>query len=734
MAEDKKKVAPQVSAKPAAKPATKAAAPATKTAAKPATKAAAPATKTAAKPATKAAAPAAKSATKPATKAAAPAAKSAAKPTTKAAAPAAKPVSKTTAPAAKTAASTAKKAVTTVKKAAKTSVHQTAVAIIKAQDASKKRQEQKKAERAAAAKDPNAKKKKTWQDIKVMGGALLSKMARGGAMELRTNAEEVNKLNVFPVPDGDTGDNMRMTIESGVAAIENLESDNLADVMKAFSHGMLLGARGNSGVILSQFFAGTAKGIEGVDQADPAVFGRALQRGVDQAYKSVMTPTEGTILTVAREAVEYAVSRITPKSTIQTLFDDLVGEMHASLERTPEILTVLREAGVVDSGGAGLFYIMDGFNRVLNGEEFLDEEGFNKLTEKKSKKSAPAPAPELDLDGFGPDSVMTYGYCTELLVRLQTSKINIATFDVEELKAFLASVGDSIVAFQTDSIVKIHVHTLTPEKVLAHCRTFGEFLKVKIENMSLQHSSVEEGKQEEVPAPVKEEAPAEPAKPAKKYGVVAVCTGPGIEQLYRDFGTDEVVEGGQTQNPSTNDFLDAFAKVNAEHIFVFPNNGNIFMAAQQAAEIYTAAKIHVIPSKNIGSGYVALSTANFDCEDAETIANEMTEALGRVTAGYVSPSIRDAEINGVTIKNGDTIGIIGKEIVLSIPNQHIAAMGLAAKILDGDKFMLTVFCGKDATPEQQSALQADIQKTYPAVETYFIDGGQDIYPFIFVAE
>lgn len=664
-----------------------------------------------------------------------PSAKSAAKPVAKTAAksatnatkkPAAKqPLKKEDV--AKIAASTAKKAATTVKKAAKTSVHQTAVAIIKVTDATKKKAEQKKAERAAAEKDPNAKKKTTWQDIKVMGGNLLSQMAKGGAMQLRTNAEEVNKLNVFPVPDGDTGDNMRMTIESGVAAIENLETDNLADVMKAFSHGMLLGARGNSGVILSQFFAGTAKGIEGVDQADPAVFGRALQRGVEQAYKSVMTPTEGTILTVAREAVEYAVARITPESTIQTLFADLVGEMHASLERTPEILSVLREAGVVDSGGAGLFYIMDGFNRVLNGEEFLDEEGFAKLAEKKPTEAAP----ELDLDGFGPDSIMTYGYCTELLVRLQNSKINIASFDVEKLKAFLSTIGDSIVAFQTDSIVKIHVHTLTPEKVLAHCRTFGEFLKVKIENMSLQHSSVVEGEKEETLAPTEEKAP---AAPAKKYGVVAVCTGPGIEQLYRDFGTDEVVEGGQTQNPSTNDFLDAFAKVNAEHIFVFPNNGNIFMAAQQAADIYTAAKIHVIPSKNIGSGYVALSTANFEADDADAIAAEMTEAIGRVTAGYVSPSIRDAEINGVMIKNGDTIGIIGKEIVLSSPNQHAAALGLTKKILAGDKFMLTVFCGKDATPEQQAALRTDIQKFYPTVETYFIDGGQDIYPFIFVAE
>ena len=370
---------------------------------------------------------------------------------------------------------------------------------------------------------------------------------------------------------------------------------------------------------------------------------------------------------------------------------------------------------------------MDGFNRVLNGEEILGEEQMAQLTANAKATSAP----EVDLDAFGPDSVMTYGYCTELLVRLQNSKTNVATFDVDALKAYLSTLGDSIVAFQTDSIVKIHVHTLTPEKVLAHCRTFGEFLKVKIENMSLQHSSVVEGEKEEKAVPTDEEAPAEPAK---KYGVVAVCTGPGIEQLYRDFGTDEVVEGGQTQNPSTNDFLDAFAKVNAEHIFVFPNNGNIFMAAQQAADIYTAAKIHVIPSKNIGSGYVALSCANFELDDADAIANEMTEALGRVTAGYVSPSIRDAEINGVTIKNGDTIGIIGKEIVLSDPDQHAAALGLVQKILEGDKFMLTVFCGKDASPEQQAALQADIQKAHPAIEAYFIDGGQDIYPFIFVAE
>lgn len=570
------------------------------------------------------------------------------------------------------------------------------------------------------------KKKKGGLRIKVLGGLLLSKMARGGAMELRSNADEVNKLNVFPVPDGDTGDNMRMTIESGIAAIENLDSDDLAEVMKVLSHGMLLGARGNSGVILSQFFAGTAKGFEGVDQADPEALGYALQMGVQQAYTSVMTPTEGTILTVAREAVEYAVARIQPESTIRSFFADLVKEMHRSVERTPEILSVLKEAGVVDSGGAGLFYIMDGFNRVLNGEEIEGED--TSITAPASQPAAAAASA-----GFNADSVMTYGYCTELLVQLQNAKTNVDAFDIEELKQFLAELGDSIVAFKTDSIVKIHVHTFTPEKVLAHCRSFGEFLTVKIENMSLQHTSTLE-KAEETPAPAAAPAEAERPQPSKRYGVVAVCNGEGIENLFCELGADEIVHGGQTQNPSTNDFLDAFAGISAEHIFVFPNNGNIFMAAQQAAELYTDAKIHVIPSKNIGTGYVALSTVDFANPNVEELLAGMQTAMDRVTAGYVSPSIRDAEINGVQIKNGDTIGIIGKEIVVSNADRMEAACTLVQKIMAEDKFMLTVFCGKDAAEEEQELFKEKLTALCPDAEIYFVPGGQDVYPYIFVAE
>ncbi len=569
-------------------------------------------------------------------------------------------------------------------------------------------------------KEEGTKEAKQSKDVKYLGGLLFSKMAAGGAAQLRQNADEVNKLNVFPVPDGDTGDNMRMTIESGIMAIENLDSDDLAEVMNVLSHGMLLGARGNSGVILSQFFAGAAKGFTGSQQADPITVGRAFELGVKQAYTSVMTPTEGTILTVAREGVEYAIAKITPQSTIRSFFADLVKEMHASLERTPEILTVLREAGVVDSGGAGLFYIIDGFNRVLNGEEISEEDS---LVRAVSKPSAPA------VTSFGADSEMTYGYCTELLVQLTNKKMgDTDTFDLDALKAFLSEIGDSIVAFKTDSIVKIHVHTFTPDKVLAYCLQFGEFLTVKIENMSVQHTETiekEEEKTEIVVAPIS----------TKKYGVVAVCSGPGIEELFCELGTDTVVQGGQTQNPSTNDFLDAFVKVPAEHIFVFPNNGNILMAASQAAELYDKATVHVIPSKNIGTGYVALSSVDFEESDPENIVSQMEEAMKRVTAGYVSPSIRDAEINGVHIEKGDTIGVIEKQIVISEPDKLTAATKLAERLLgEDDKFMLTVFCGKDASEEEKSELEAAIAGSCPDSEVYFIDGGQDIYPFIFVAE
>ena len=576
----------------------------------------------------------------------------------------------------------------------------------------------------SSAKKSAAKSSKKW-DIKYLGGMLFAKMMKGGATELRTNAEEVNKLNVFPVPDGDTGDNMTMTIESGVAAIETVETDNLAEVIKIISHGMLLGARGNSGVILSQFFAGIAKGLSNSKKASPMVMGKALELGVDYAYASVMTPTEGTILTVAREAVEYAVSRINEKSTIRSLFSDLVSEMNRSLEHTPEILKELKEANVVDSGGAGLLYIMDGINRVLNGEEIVADPS-------ATTSSIPSPAQSHAAGSFGPDSVMTYGYCTELLVQLQNSKVDINAFDIAPTKKFLSEIGDSIVAFKTDSIVKVHVHTLTPEKVLAHLRQYGEFLTVKIENMSVQHSETLKN-DENTNSDVKNAA--EPSKERKKNGIVMASCGEGISDLFRELGCDEIIRGGQTNNPSTSDFIDAFERLNAENIFVFPNNGNIVMAATQAAEIYEKAKVYVIPSKTIGGGYVSLSSMNFDSSSPEELMKEAEDALARITTAYISPAVRDADMNGVHITEGDTIGVIAKEIVVSCPERKEATYSLIDKIFeDESKFMITIFYGVDASEEDRAELEAYIAEKHPSVEAYFIDGKQEIYPYLIVAE
>lgn len=557
------------------------------------------------------------------------------------------------------------------------------------------------------------------KEDRYLDGELLSRMARGGAAELRTNAEEVNHLNVFPVPDGDTGDNMCMTIESGVAALDQLtETASLQETAAVLSRGMLLGARGNSGVILSQFIAGMAKGLADVERADAHSLGSALEEGVRQAYSSVMTPTEGTILTVAREAVEYANAKLDSSSTVNSYFHDLVVEMQRSLQRTPQILTVLAEAGVVDSGGAGLFYIIDGFNRALNGEEV------------KAETAAPAAkaAPAVDFSSFGPDSEMTYGYCTEFLLQLQNSKVaDMEHFDMQQIVPYLESIGNSLVAFRTDSIVKVHVHTMTPEKVLAHCRQFGEFLTVKIENMSVQHSEQTIG----------EEKPKPPTAPIvqKKYAIVAVCNGEGMEKLFREFGADAIVNGGQTQNPSTHDFLDAFATVSAEHIFVFPNNSNIFMAARQAAEIYRQAAVHVIESRDVGAGYVALSAADLASDDVDAILQGMEAAMAGVTTGFVSPAIRDAVLNDVAIHAGDFIGFVGKEMIVSCPARITAAQKLLAHMLaGGDKYMLTVFCGKEADSTEAEALHAALSKQYPHLEVYFVDAGQEIYPYIFAAE
>jgi len=545
----------------------------------------------------------------------------------------------------------------------------------------------------------------------VIDGALFAKMVKGGADNLRANVDAVNNLNVFPVPDGDTGDNMYMTIGGGVDAISDLRDADLSDVVEAFAHGMLLGARGNSGVILSQFFSGVAKGLSPYKQANAQIIAQSLQMGVEKAYKAVMTPTEGTILTVAREAVEYTVAHVDEYENITELFFSLKEQMHSSLERTPELLTVLKEAGVVDSGGAGLLFIAEGFDKVLRGVEIESAADDRLLTAKK---------PAVSFSAFTADSEMVYGYCTELLLQLQHSKTDVFTFDQKIITDYLSGIGDSIVAVKDNTIVKIHVHTKTPEKVLEFCRQYGEFLTVKIENMSLQHSEV-----------IAEQKTAE----KKKYGMVSVCVGDGLKSAFKELGVDEIVDGGQTNNPSTADFIEAFDKIQAEHIFVFPNNSNIYLAACQARDIYEKATVHVMESKNLGMGYVGAMAFEPESPSPELLASQIEEAMAAISCGYISPAVRDANLNGVQITDGEFIGYVGKKIITSKPDKNEAALELAKHIFeDGDRYMLTVFCGLDATDSDRAELTSLLSDNLPDVEVYFVDGGQDIHPYIFTAE
>ncbi len=545
--------------------------------------------------------------------------------------------------------------------------------------------------------------------FKFLNGELFAKMFRGGVAFLRSKVKDVNELNVFPVPDGDTGDNMMLTMEGGEKALSGVESDSLDKVAKSLTDGMLLGARGNSGVILSQFFAGIANGFLDHETADVREIGNALLNGVKQAYSSVNTPTEGTILTVARESVEYAVANITDDSTVDSLFTDLVTEMNESLKRTPEMLAVLKEAGVVDSGGSGLKYIAEGFLKILNGEEIDEPED---VTSSYSAQS-------VDITSFGPDSEMKYGYCTELLLQLMHAKTDPYAFDIGVIKELLETVGDSIVAYKTGTIVKLHVHTMTPYKVLEFCHNFGEFLTIKIENMSVQHHETLSKPKE---------------KPRKKYSIVAVANGAGIKKLFEELGAEEIVNGGQTMNPSAKDFIDVFERINAEHIFVFPNNGNIILAAKQAEKIYEKAQIHVIESKSIGDCYAALSAIDFGEEDPVKIENGMNSAMSEVETGYLTTAVRNTEMNGIKIHTGEYIGFCGKQMLSSDTDIVLSAMKLLEGMNIEEKDSLNLFYGKDVDKDTLDSVVSSISEKYPDIELYTLDGGQEVYRFIFVAD
>ncbi len=546
-----------------------------------------------------------------------------------------------------------------------------------------------------------------------LNGSLFADMVRGGAAHLGQSRGIVNDLNVFPIPDGDTGDNMYMTIDSGAGAIAGKgDGADLSEISASVAKGMLLGARGNSGVILSRIFAGIADGFCGNESVDVRAFGAALEKGVGEAYRAVSVPVEGTMLTVYRDAVEYANSLVTEDMTLEKYFENLLAELRASLERTPELLAVLREAGVVDSGGAGILYIAEGMERALLGETIEN-------TESVSGGKA------VDLSLFHEDSVLEYGYCTEFLLQLQSSKVNLSAFDESVIIDHLTSVGESVVAFREGSIVKVHVHTMKPGDILSYCQQFGEFLTLKIENMTLQHN--EQVKKETHPVPTV-------YKMHKAFGSVAVASGAGLRETFLSLGTDYVVEGGQSMNPSAEDFLHAFDEVGADTIYVFPNNGNVVLTAKLAASLYEGADVRVIETHTIGEGYAALSMMDMSSGDADAIEQELLEATEGVVTGMVSVASRDADMDGVHVVTGDYIGFAHGEVYSDAPSRYEATLALADKLEAENYDILLLLCGETAEAEEATRLYEAMKAKYKRTDVIMIDGGQPVYDYIMILE
>ncbi|MBR6085516.1 MAG: DAK2 domain-containing protein [Spirochaetales bacterium] len=556
--------------------------------------------------------------------------------------------------------------------------------------------------------------------IKTLGGKMYARMIIGGSKELDRNRQIVNDLNVFPIPDGDTGDNMFMTANGGSEALET-DNENLTEVSRQVSQGMFMGARGNSGVILSRIFKGISLGLSDVENTDTAGFLKALRSGVDESYKAVAQPVEGTILTVFRCAVEAAASQ--NESTFEELFKVLNAAMRDALEKTPTQLEVLRQAGVVDSGGAGLVYIFHGMEKALNGEQYEEN------TPTRVKDNGPR---KPDLSKFNESSDLTYGYCTEFILQLMTAKVgDVSKFDEQPIFDYLNQNGESVVAFRDGSIIRVHIHTKTPGEILNHCQIWGEFLTLKIENMTIQHN--QSIVQNNYSAP-EEDIVLRTGKPKKKYATVTVATGEGICNLFREIGVDAVINGGQSMNPSVRDFQEAFDTIEAENIIVFPNNGNVILTAKQIADVYDKANIIVIPNKDLGTGYAAISMLDTSKDDPEEVVASIEESIQGVITAMVSKANRDTEQDGVEIRNGDYIGFADDVVYTDSPNRRECCEKLLYKLNSGDYSILMLIKGKDVPQDEAEDLAGELENRYKLTEIIPIDGGQPIHDYVIILE
>lgn len=564
-------------------------------------------------------------------------------------------------------------------------------------------------------------------EITSINSKLLARMFLAGAKNLDSKKDWINELNVFPVPDGDTGTNMTMTIMSAAKEVSSLTNPTMAELAKAISSGSLRGARGNSGVILSQLFRGFCKVIKEYDEIDVTILCEACQKAVETAYKAVMKPKEGTILTVAKGAAEKALELSDETEDVVTFVEEVIKQAEYVLDQTPEMLPVLKQAGVVDSGGQGLVQVLKGAYDALIGKEI------DYTIEGAPTGAAPAKI------SAETEAEIKFGYCTEFIIVL-----NAPMSDNEEhaYKAFLESIGDSIVVVADDEIVKTHVHTNDPGLALQKALTFGSLSKIKIDNMREEHQEKLIKDSQKLAAQQKAEEEAYEAAqadaktnnmPAKEMGFVSVSIGEGVNEVFRGLGVDYLIEGGQTMNPSTEDMLNAIEHVNAKTVFILPNNKNIIMAANQAVDLVEDKQIIVIPTKTIPQGITALVNYIPD-HSAEENKEQMMAEIENVKTGQVTYAVRDTEIDGKTIKQNDFMGIGDKSILSVGTDLRATTLEMVDAMVDEDSAIVSIYFGSDSDEDSANELAAAIEEKYPDVEVEVNDGGQPIYYYVISVE
>ena len=546
-----------------------------------------------------------------------------------------------------------------------------------------------------------------------INGLVLAEMIDLGSKNLAKNAEKINALNVFPVPDGDTGTNMNLSMSSGAKETAANVVENIGELGKSFSKGLLMGARGNSGVILSQLFRGMSQHIADKKEVNAKEFAEAIQNGVSIAYKAIIKPVEGTILTVAREAAEAGLKAAENTTSVVEVMEAIYAEAQASLKRTPELLPILKEVGVVDSGGQGLVCVYQGFVAALKGEKIEGLEAVEtNLVDMQFED-------DHDMDFMNPEDIV-YGFCTEFTVRLDKEK---KEFNEDKFREDMSKFGDSLLVISDSEFVKIHVHTETPGDVFNYGQQYGELIKIKSDNMREQHREVlrkQEAKQATTPKELKEQA------------MISISMGAGLSKVLTSMGVDYIVEGGQTMNPSTEDIMKAIKEVNAKNIFIFPNNKNIQLAAKQAAEL-AEENVFVVESKTAPQGLAAVMVYNPQAAAEENFAN-MQEVLSTVSTLEVTHAVRDTNIEGVEIKKDEFMGIRDGKIVVSNLSLNTVLEELLEKSLDEDSEIVTLYLGEESTEEYTDFLEQLIEEKYPDVEVELIESGQPVYPYIIGVE